>query len=52
MIDFLKIKLNPLILGDGIKLFGKSKKKIIASVTGVNSFEDGLQIINYKLNYK
>lgn len=27
-IDFLKIKLNPLILGAGIKLFGDSKKNV------------------------
>lgn len=52
MVDFLKIKLNPLILGDGTKLFGKSKRKIIANLTDVNSFDRGLQIINYKLDYK
>ncbi|HET6722322.1 MAG TPA: dihydrofolate reductase family protein [Chitinophagaceae bacterium] len=52
MIDFLKIKLNPLILGSGIKLFGSSKKKISTELVDIKSYNQGLQIINYRLNYK
>jgi dihydrofolate reductase len=51
VIDFLKIKLNPLILGDGIKLFGNSKKKIHTEVIDIDSYDNGLQIINYKIKY-
>ncbi len=52
MIDFLKIKLNPLILGSGIKLFGSSKKRMLTELVGIKSYDKGLQIINYRLNYK
>jgi len=52
MIDFLKIKLNPLILGSGIKPFGSSKKRILTELVEIKSYDKGLQIINYRLNYK
>lgn len=51
LIDFLKIKLNPVILGDGIKLFGNSKRKIHTELIDINSFGNELQIINYKIKY-
>ena len=51
MIDFLKIKLNPLILGNGIKLFGSSKRRILTELVEINSYDKGLQIINYRLSY-
>ena len=51
MIDFLKIKLNPLILGSGVKLFGNSKRKILAELVDMNSYDKGLQIVNYRLKY-
>ena len=52
MIDFLKIKLNPLILGSGIKLFGSSKKRMLTELVDVKSYNTGLQIINYRLTYQ
>ena len=51
LIDFLKIKLNPLILGTGIKLFGSSQKKILTELVDIKSYDKGLQIINYRINY-
>jgi dihydrofolate reductase len=51
MIDFLKIKLNPFILGSGVKLFGNSKRKILTELVEINSYDKGLQIINYRLKY-
>lgn len=47
LIDELKLKLNPITLGDGIKLFGKSKTKLKWELTERESFEDGLQILTY-----
>lgn len=52
MIEFLKIKLNPLILGNGTKLFGHSQKKVLTERVSVNSYDKGLQIISYKLIYQ
>jgi dihydrofolate reductase len=51
MIDVLKIKLNPLILGDGIPLFGTSKKSLQLSLTESKTYDDGLTISTYKILY-
>lgn len=51
LIDVLKIKLNPLVLGDGIKLFGNSKKKIVTGLENINHYDKGLQIISYRIKY-
>ena len=49
LIDQLKIKLNPIILGQGVALFGNSKKSLVANLIEKQSFEDGLQILTYNL---
>ena len=51
MIDVLKIKLNPLILGDGIRLFGTSSKEYQLKLMQNEVFDDGLSIITYHINY-
>jgi len=51
LIDILKIKLNPIILGDGIPLFGSSKSSLTGSMIGRESFEDGLEFLTYDLLY-
>ncbi len=51
LIDVLKIKLNPLLLGSGIRLFGNTKKQYQLSLTEQQSFEEGLQILTYELIY-
>lgn len=51
MIDVLKIKLNPLVLGDGIRFFGASKKQYQLTLLETEIFEEGLQIITYKMEY-
>lgn len=51
MIDVLKIKLNPLILGDGVKLFGKSSKQYKLKLKKSEQFSHGLQIITYNIQY-
>ena len=50
-IDILKLKLNPLILGEGIKLFGESSKKYKLQLINTASYENGLQIMTYQINY-
>lgn len=50
LIDVLKVKLNPIILGEGATLFGGSKKQGKFKLVGRQSFEDGLQFLTYQLN--
>lgn len=49
LIDRLKLKLNPILLGEGIRLFGNSTTKMKWNLTEKESFEDGLLIITYDL---
>ncbi len=51
MIDVLKIKLNPLILGKGVKIFGSSAKQHKLSLLEQEMFDYGLQIITYNIEY-
>lgn len=51
-IELLKIKLNPLILGQGIRLFGDSKKSIKPMLIDTTLYDNGLQIMTYKIDYK
>lgn len=48
LIDQLKLKLNPIILGEGTPLFGSSKTKAKWDILDRTSFDDGLQILTYQ----
>lgn len=50
-IDRLKIKLNPLILGQGIKLFGNSTSKYRLDLLDSSTYENGLQIMTFSVVY-
>ena len=47
-IDILKIKLNPIVLGDGVRLFGDSKNDFKFELVDSNKYENGLQIMTYE----
>jgi dihydrofolate reductase len=49
LIDQLKIKLNPIVLGEGVPLFGNSKTAAKWKLSDKQSFEDGMQILTYDL---
>lgn len=49
LIDVLKIKLNPIVLGEGIRLFGHSQKGLKLELIDSERFENGLQIITYSI---
>ncbi|MEZ4951948.1 MAG: dihydrofolate reductase family protein [Saprospiraceae bacterium] len=51
LIDILKIKLNPLVLGNGIRLFGNSKKEYQLELIKSELFEEGLQIVEFYIRY-
>ena len=50
-IDVLKLKLNPLILGKGIKLFGNSTKNYKLNLTATEKYDGGLLINTYQIEY-
>jgi len=47
LIDQLKLKLNPVVLGSGTKLFGSSTANESWELADKESFSDGLQILTY-----
>ena len=49
LIDQLKLKLNPIILGKGIRIFGESTSKAKWNLIETETFNDGLKIITYDL---
>lgn len=49
LIDQLKLKLNPIVLGGGVRLFGDSKAAAQWVLTEKESFENSLQILTYGL---
>ncbi len=50
-IDVLKIKLNPLILGKGVKLFGASRQSFKTELLDTELYDKGLQFMTYKVVY-
>lgn len=50
-IQYLKVKLNPMVLGQGIRLFGDSTRFVRTELLETIEYENGLQIINYKMLY-
>lgn len=50
-IDVVKLKLNPLILGEGIKLFGQSTTKYKLQLVETSNYENGLQIMTFNIIY-
>lgn len=50
-IDRLKIKLNPIVLGDGMRLFGNSTCSYTLQLASAHAYEDGLQILDYRILY-
>lgn len=47
LIDVLKIKLNPILLGHGIPLFGDARRPEKLQLTERRSFPEGLEILTY-----
>lgn len=51
LIDQVKIKLNPLVLGGGTKLFADTKKAHQLLLQQHEAYEGGLQILTYEVQY-
>lgn len=50
LIDLLKLKLNPIVLGNGIPLFGDSISSFSGKLIERESYEGGLEILTYQIN--
>jgi dihydrofolate reductase len=50
-IDILKIKLNPLILGDGTRIFGDTQVNVTLDLTDTERYDNGLQLMTYQVIY-
>lgn len=50
-IDLLRIKLSPVVLGQGIRLFGDSAKAYKAELLDTEAYEHGLQIMTFAITY-
>lgn len=48
-IDILKLKINPIVLGDGVTLFGDSKTNVNMKLSESALYDNGLQITTYEL---
>jgi dihydrofolate reductase len=51
LIDELKIKLNPVIFGSGIPLFGDSQKAVKLQLTASKTYESGVLLLTYDVLY-
>lgn len=51
LIDELILKLNPLVFGNGIKLFGNSEKKASLALYDAKTYASGVMLIRYGLHY-
>jgi dihydrofolate reductase len=51
MIDELKLKVNPVLFGAGIKLFGKSNKQVNLVTIDSKLYKSGVTLSTYKLSY-
>ncbi len=51
LIDELKIKLNPVILGDGIPLFGDSAKQVNLALKDLKKYDSGVALLSYDIRY-
>jgi dihydrofolate reductase len=48
-IDILKIKLNPLLLGKGVRILGDAGSDFKLELIETDRYDNGLQIMTYKL---
>lgn len=51
LIDELVIKLNPLILGAGIPLFGGNKKEVKLELHSSKTYDTGVVLLTYQVHY-
>lgn len=51
LIDTLKVKWSPFIMGSGVRMFGQSSMKVHLKVLNRESYDHGMQIATYGIEY-
>lgn len=51
MIDLLKIKLSPVVFGEGVRLFGPSTRKVKMELIHEEKHDFGMMMLTYKIHY-
>lgn len=51
LIDTLILKLNPVVYGSGIRLFGNSAKKVNLQLLESKQYQSGVMLLNYRIDY-
>ncbi len=52
LIDELKFKLNPVLFGSGIPLFGNTKKEVNLILLDAKIYETSVLLLTYQINYQ
>ena len=52
LIDSLILKLNPVMFGKGIPLFGPVKKHVKLELNGSKQYQNGVLLLTYRIKYK
>lgn len=52
LLDVLKLKINPALAGDGLRLFGDSRKNIGLELTDVRKYHSGVTQMTYQIRYR
>lgn len=50
-VDRLVVKLNPILLGSGIRAFGESRRRVAMRLIDSEAYGDGLHLLRYDLDY-
>jgi dihydrofolate reductase len=51
LIDRLSLKVNPIVFGSGVPLFGASTRKVPLTLTGGHTYASGVVLLQYDLRY-
>ena len=51
LLDELVIKVNPSLLGDGVRLFGNSKRQVKLELLDLKRYTSGVILSSYKIHY-
>ncbi|XXY85034.1 dihydrofolate reductase family protein [Sorangium sp. So ce295] len=47
LIDQLVLKVNPIVFGHGVRLFGGSSRKVELALLGATSYTNGVSLLRY-----
>ncbi|WP_437917365.1 dihydrofolate reductase family protein [Sorangium sp. So ce302] len=47
LIDQLVLKVNPIVFGHGVRLFGGSSRKVELALLGATSYANGVSLLRY-----